>query len=392
MTGSFSREQLVLKLRDLTESQNSISTLSLWLLHHKKFAADAAKTWFDELKKRKGFGQLLLLYLANDVIQNGKRKGSEYIKHFQHVLVPAMAICGKHGDAKYKPKIQRIIQIWESREVFPVPFILALRQSLTNGEIIKPKLTRAAIEPDKIQERQVELERIQKNRPISPPSTNPISEQPPNKIKRINDSSNESSAVSSMLNILNSSRVDSPDLDFPNSSNSKINYFPPETEIEAKPESESPEPEITAESLTQLVTEVLKDPPSYDSTTRTRITKLPKEVQDPESVKSLHQSGKLEALLNVIEFGEKELKNYNKRLEEEIKQRKILNLNLKLFKNKIINEQKEEENKLQESRARLVELQSTRIKLDKRIQSLPDLSSLNFRKAQPLPEVTDLFS
>ena len=79
-----------------------------------------------------------------------------------------------------------------------------------------------------------------------------------------------------MLNILNSSRVDSPDLDFPNSSNSKLNYFPPETEseIEAKPESESPEPEITAESLTKLVNEVLKDPPSYDSTTRTRITKV----------------------------------------------------------------------------------------------------------------------
>ena len=31
--------------------------------------------------------------------------------------------------------------------------------------------------------------------------------------------------------------------------------------------------------------------------------KLPREVQDPEAVKTLHQSGKLEPLLNVIEFG-----------------------------------------------------------------------------------------
>ena len=36
MSVGFSREHLARKLRDLTESANSISTLSLWLLHHKK--------------------------------------------------------------------------------------------------------------------------------------------------------------------------------------------------------------------------------------------------------------------------------------------------------------------------------------------------------------------
>jgi len=67
-----------------------------------KFAQDAAKVWFDELKKTKGSRQLILLYLANDVIQNGKRKGtvSEYIRTFQSVLVPAMAVCGKNPDPK----------------------------------------------------------------------------------------------------------------------------------------------------------------------------------------------------------------------------------------------------------------------------------------------------
>lgn len=386
MTGKFSREQLVLKLRDLTESQNSISTLSLWLLHHKKFGNDAVKVWYDELKKARGFRQLLLLYLANDVIQNGKRKGSEYIKHFQHVLVPAMALCGKHGDPKYKPKIQRIIQIWESRDVFPVPFILSLRQSLTNGEVVKPNLQRAAIEPDKVQERQVELERIRSNRPISPSENN----APPPKLKRSSTSSTSgSTSVSSMLDILNSSTVDSPD--DPDSSNIidkdiKLDYYPPYTDDD-KLTSEN----VSAESVTQLINEALKDPPSYDSTTRRRITELPREVQDPEAVKSLHSSGKLEPLLNVIEFGSEELKNYNERLEDEIKQRQILNLHLKLFKQRLHEEQKDDETELQKSRARLVELQSTRIKLDKRIQSLPDLS-LSFRQAKPLPEVTDLFS
>ena len=116
MSSRFSREHLTRKLRDLTESQNSISTLSLWLLHHKKvcfleiiheglntvkkFANDAAKVWFDELKRTRGSRQLILLYLANDVIQNGKLKGtvSEYVNSFQSFLVPAMAECGKQKD------------------------------------------------------------------------------------------------------------------------------------------------------------------------------------------------------------------------------------------------------------------------------------------------------
>ena len=61
-----------------------------------------------------------------------------------------------------RPKIQRIIQIWESRAIFEIPFILALRQSLTSGQIIKPentKNTRTAIEPKAVQEKENRLER-----------------------------------------------------------------------------------------------------------------------------------------------------------------------------------------------------------------------------------------
>ena len=42
----------------------------------------------------------------------------------------------------------------------------------------------------------------------------------------------------------------------------------------------------------------------------------------------------------MIEFGSEELKNYNERLEGEIAQRQILNLQLKLFKQKLKVEQK----------------------------------------------------
>ena len=66
----------------------------------------------------------------------------------------------------FRPKIQRIIQIWESRAIFEIPFILALRQSLTSGQIIKPentKNTRTAIEPKSVQEKENRLECRVKN-------------------------------------------------------------------------------------------------------------------------------------------------------------------------------------------------------------------------------------
>ena len=121
MSSSFSREQLCRKLRDLTESGNSITTLSLWLLHHKKVpsfsitgfktmqrnsslkirkiwtlklltlqvASDCVKVWLEEIKTCKPSHQLNLLYLANDIIQNGKRKGTvpEYIKVRDHFSI-----------------------------------------------------------------------------------------------------------------------------------------------------------------------------------------------------------------------------------------------------------------------------------------------------------------
>jgi len=394
MASKYSREQLVLKLRELTESQNSINTLSLWLLHHKKFAQDAAKVWFDELKKTKGSRQLILLYLANDVIQNGKRKGtvSEYIRTFQSVLVPAMAVCGKNPDPKTRPKIQRIIQIWESRAIFEIPFILALRQSLTSGQIIKPentKNTRTAIEPKSVQEKENRLERIKNNRPISPEAEEKDSEsdteQPPNKVKKTDEQ------VQSMLSFLNSSTLDSDDEKEKSSilPKSDLDLYPPNLDENQLLEIEK----LTADSLIDLINNVQKDPPSFDSATRRRITELPREVQDPEAVKTLHQSGKLEPLLNVIEFGSEELNNYNTRLEEEIKQRQMLNFQLKLFKDKIDVEQKASRVDIKKLRGKIIEFQSTKVKLDKRIESLPDLSSLTYRKAKPLPrELNDLFS
>jgi len=403
MSSRFSREHLTRKLRDLTESQNSISTLSLWLLHHKKFANDAAKVWFDELKRTRGSRQLILLYLANDVIQNGKLKGtvSEYVNSFQSFLVPAMAECGKQKDMSTRPKIQRIIQIWESRAVFDVPFILALRQSLIAGKVTRPdevKVPRTAIEPPNVQEAEKKLDRLKSNRPISPTDeaetnnddangsndakiSRSGSTSPAAKVMRKNNSSGGVGGVQSdmkaktMLSMLNSSTVESDE------EKDNLNYYPSDADEDK---------EVTCSTLLDKVKQMQRELPSFDQATRRRLSELPREVQDPDAVASFHDSGKLEPLLNMIEFGGAELGNYNERLEVEIKERKDLNFDLKLFKRKMHEEQKLSKAALSTSQTQLSQLMSTSIKLDKRLQSLPDLASFS-KVTKPLP-INDLFS
>lgn len=71
------------------------------------------------------------MYLANDVLQNSKKKGPEYGKQFGTVLKKAYEIMG--GDScseKTQKSLQRLLQIWEERGVYPKEFILELKAAL----------------------------------------------------------------------------------------------------------------------------------------------------------------------------------------------------------------------------------------------------------------------
>lgn len=50
---SFTESGLVKKLLELNPSQQSIQTLSLWLIHHRKHHSIIVKTWIKELQKGK---------------------------------------------------------------------------------------------------------------------------------------------------------------------------------------------------------------------------------------------------------------------------------------------------------------------------------------------------
>ena len=48
---SFSSATLEKKLSDLSNTQHSVQTLSLWLIHHRKHAKAIVQSWYKELTK-----------------------------------------------------------------------------------------------------------------------------------------------------------------------------------------------------------------------------------------------------------------------------------------------------------------------------------------------------
>lgn len=72
MADGFTVSALAKKLSELNETAISIQQLSLWLVHHKKHSSIIVETWLEELMRAPPSRKLIVLYLANDVVQGRK--------------------------------------------------------------------------------------------------------------------------------------------------------------------------------------------------------------------------------------------------------------------------------------------------------------------------------
>lgn len=78
--------------------------------------------------------KLTFMYLANDVIQNSKKKGPEYGKEFGKTLRNAFTHIGEtcSNDEKTLGSLGRILKIWEERGVYDEKLIQEYRNALNN--------------------------------------------------------------------------------------------------------------------------------------------------------------------------------------------------------------------------------------------------------------------
>lgn len=139
----FSEKFFVKKLEDLNNSSQSIQTLSLWLIHHRKHHEDIVKIWYRELLISKDTKKLTFMYLANDVIQNSIKKGPEFGKEFGLYLKKTFKHLGDLTDNhKMRGSLDRLLKVWQERVVYSKSEINDFRELLF-GEVTEPPAKKA---------------------------------------------------------------------------------------------------------------------------------------------------------------------------------------------------------------------------------------------------------
>ncbi|KAI9083962.1 hypothetical protein K1719_033958 [Acacia pycnantha] len=118
MGSTFNPQILVEKLAKLNSSQASIETLSHWCIFHMNKAKQVVETWDRQFHCSPREQRLAFLYLANDILQNSRRKGSEFVGEFWRVLPDALRDVIKNADECGRNAALRLIGIWEERKVF----------------------------------------------------------------------------------------------------------------------------------------------------------------------------------------------------------------------------------------------------------------------------------
>lgn len=118
MGSTFNSQILVDKLAKLNNSQQSIETLSHWCIFHMNKAKLVVETWERQFHCSPRERRLAFLYLANDILQNSRRKGAEFVAEFWRVLPEALRDVIRNGDDFGRNAALRLISIWDERKVF----------------------------------------------------------------------------------------------------------------------------------------------------------------------------------------------------------------------------------------------------------------------------------
>lgn len=98
-------------------------------------AKQVVETWDRQFHCSPREQRLAFLYLANDILQNSRRKGSEFVGEFWKVLPDALRDVTENGDEFAKNAARRLIGIWEERKVFG-----------SRGQILKEELVGRQLE------------------------------------------------------------------------------------------------------------------------------------------------------------------------------------------------------------------------------------------------------
>ncbi|KAL7049972.1 hypothetical protein ACKWTF_003926 [Chironomus riparius] len=376
---AFTESVLIKKLGDLNTSSQSIQTLSLWLIHHRKHNEKIVSIWMKELSKAPANRKLVFMYLANDVIQNSKKKGPEFGNSFATILPKAFKdISHKCSDDKTFNSLSRILNIWGERGVYDSSKIKEYTSNLrvtgstssvkSSGSSSSAKNSGSATN-DKPKEE------------LTPKSSSSSS-------SRKRKATDEHASNTSNGSDKKSSKVPTP-------SKAKILEVNGEKHITLSPTKQiigdPPEPDELIKML-----ESLEEAASSDAATREKITRLPPEVSSLDALSKLEDKEAAAKLHMKVNEAVQLLKDYNSRLAAEMNERNKLTVMLKDFQKEQQELLAQAEQRLEEYTTKLDKVKEVQSEIKNHLAKLPDISFANLPdftgNFASLPSAADLFN
>ncbi|KAK4876620.1 hypothetical protein RN001_009126 [Aquatica leii] len=336
----FTESAFIKKLADCNNSTQSIQTLSFWLIHHRKHYVQIVKTWYKELLRAKDSKKLTFMYLANDVIQNSRKKGPEYGREFGIVLRKAFEHLSTVGyDDKMKASLTRLLAIWDERGMYDELQITEFKQAL-----------------------------------LLPP------EHPPPKRAKTDNSGKEKKRKLSPTRKKSETEVT---VEVDGTVETHVHLSP------KTPANDPPEPEELIKALQDLESNLA----SADEIVRQRVAQLPRSVSDIGLLDEIEDRASAEKLNVQVNDAIKLLNDYNERLTKEVNLRKKVSGMLGDFLQVQKDLLTQAEQALEEYQDRLQKVFAVRQELRTHIRNLPDLTRLPdvTHGLSPLPSAGDLF-
>ncbi|XP_048512023.1 regulation of nuclear pre-mRNA domain-containing protein 1B isoform X2 [Athalia rosae] len=278
------------------------------------------------------------MYLANDVIQNSKKKGPEFGKEFENVLPKAFEHM-KRFDDKTRERLGRLLQIWEERGVYDKVQITEFKTAFDS-----------AVEP------------------VKEPSTPPPRKKPKNDVEKKENKERKKSETEI--------EVDGTK----------------ELHVTLSPRTPAGDPPETEELIKALLD--LENTASSDAGVRERIASLPPEVSEVSLLANLADRAAADQLSIAVNEAATLLADYNGRLQAEMEDRRKL---LTMLRDYMLAQKQllqQAQTTLEDYKEKLKKVCTVRTEVKSHISNLPDLTQLPDVTGglAPLPSAGDLFS
>ena len=125
------KRKLTEKMNSLDASLEKITSLSkmMGLNYHKSQAA--VNLWWESFQSTNPKRYLTFIYVANDIMQNTRKMGTDYVDAFLKVLSEALCLTIARNP-KLLSKIKRLIQVWGERKVISSTILNQLLTQVTS--------------------------------------------------------------------------------------------------------------------------------------------------------------------------------------------------------------------------------------------------------------------